>query len=310
MKIYRVLSDVGIYVIVSPSGKIYVGQSKKLRKRLYEHSRLLRRGKHSNSYLQNSYNKYGSEGFFACVIEYVEDTSLLTELETWWINKFNSFERGFNLTPAADSTGVKRSKEVCDKLAKITSERWEDNTFREACWKGRNKYLSDPEVRQRISETTKRVLEENPQLRENHSRVMKEHSSSPEYRERFLNRMKDWRDSKTKEEISEIYRKANRNKTKESVEITKLKTIVTRGKTQSPDTGVMWITSMTRQGVGILTACAKWVELDGKVCTKMYSTQKYGILPAWALAVKLRCEVSKRLIEESRLKLLDFGVKM
>lgn len=310
MKIHKVLSDVGIYILVSPNGKIYVGQSRKLRKRFYEHSRLLRRGKHHNKYLQNSYNKYNGEGFFACVIEYVEDPSKLTETETWWINKFNSFENGFNLTPAADSTGVQRSQEVREKLSEITSKQWEDESFREACYNGRAKYLSDPEVRERMSETIKRVLTERPELRENHSKVMKEISSTPEYKERFLNRMRGWRATKTPEELSDIARKSYLNRGKDADEISKLKAIVTRGKTQSPDTGVMWSRHISRQGKEILSACARWTELDGKVCHKMFSTNKYGLLPAWALAVKFRREVSERLIEESRLKLLDFGIKM
>lgn len=54
----------GIYLIIcSGNSKVYVGSSVNLYKRLLEHARLLRGGKHHCLYLQRSYDKYGSESF-------------------------------------------------------------------------------------------------------------------------------------------------------------------------------------------------------------------------------------------------------
>lgn len=54
----------GLYKIVNEVTKqCYVGQSQRVRKRLSEHFRLLKLGKHTNQHLQNAYNKYGSGAF-------------------------------------------------------------------------------------------------------------------------------------------------------------------------------------------------------------------------------------------------------
>lgn len=55
----------GIYKLVNKATKqCYVGQSQRAQKRIKEHFRLLRWGKHPNSHLQNAYNKYGAENFY------------------------------------------------------------------------------------------------------------------------------------------------------------------------------------------------------------------------------------------------------
>ena len=54
----------GIYRILNTiNNKFYIGSSVNLRKRLYEHRRLLRLGKHENYHLQNAFTKYGEENF-------------------------------------------------------------------------------------------------------------------------------------------------------------------------------------------------------------------------------------------------------
>ena len=66
----------GIYKIVNTAtGACYVGQSQRLKKRIKEHFRLLRRGIHSNPHLQNSYNKHGADKFQAFIEVYCEDTN-------------------------------------------------------------------------------------------------------------------------------------------------------------------------------------------------------------------------------------------
>ena len=54
----------GIYKIVNlAKNECYVGQSQNVKKRIAEHFRLLRHGKHINGKLQNAFNKYGEENF-------------------------------------------------------------------------------------------------------------------------------------------------------------------------------------------------------------------------------------------------------
>ena len=54
----------GLYKIVNMvTQQCYVGQSQNVKKRLSEHFRLLKFGKHTNRHLQNAYNKYGADAF-------------------------------------------------------------------------------------------------------------------------------------------------------------------------------------------------------------------------------------------------------
>jgi len=55
---------IGIYKIRNKvTNKCYVGQSQYVKKRINEHFRLLEKGCHVNTILQNSYNKYGKSSF-------------------------------------------------------------------------------------------------------------------------------------------------------------------------------------------------------------------------------------------------------
>lgn len=54
----------GIYFITHlVSGRVYVGQSNNVRKRITIHRSLLRRGKHQNQRLQRAWDKYGEDAF-------------------------------------------------------------------------------------------------------------------------------------------------------------------------------------------------------------------------------------------------------
>lgn len=58
------INDCGVYRIVHiASGKIYIGSSKYVDKRLLGHRRDLNQGRHCNFYLQRTWNKYGANAF-------------------------------------------------------------------------------------------------------------------------------------------------------------------------------------------------------------------------------------------------------
>ena len=58
----------GIYKLVNTvTGQCYVGPSQRVQKRIKEHFRLLRLGKHPNAHLQHSYAKYGAAAFYGAV---------------------------------------------------------------------------------------------------------------------------------------------------------------------------------------------------------------------------------------------------
>ena len=79
------IDQCGIYKIVnSITGQCYVGQSMRVKKRLKEHFRLLRRNSHSNPHLQNAYNKYGSTAFYGAL-----------EIECFNPDEMDSLEEAF-----------------------------------------------------------------------------------------------------------------------------------------------------------------------------------------------------------------------
>ena len=91
------MSNCGIYYIQNTVTKqIYVGQSKELNVRKRKHLLDLRNNRHYNTYLQNSFNKYGESNFSYGVIEHCE-VSELDELEIAYINFYNLKKHGFNI---------------------------------------------------------------------------------------------------------------------------------------------------------------------------------------------------------------------
>lgn len=110
-----------IYKITSPSGRIYVGQTFDMRKRLnsHRHSMKSKRGKHI--LLINSFNKYGFDEHEFEIIEIIEncDAITLNERESYWIKKLNTFNMdnimGMNMTLGGEGQRGKldeRRKEI------------------------------------------------------------------------------------------------------------------------------------------------------------------------------------------------------
>lgn len=72
------MENCGIYKITNIiNQKCYIGSSKNITKRWYEHKRRLRKGTHHSEYLQRSFNKYGEENFIFTVLELCEPNELL-----------------------------------------------------------------------------------------------------------------------------------------------------------------------------------------------------------------------------------------
>lgn len=79
----------GIYYIQNKITKqLYIGQSKTLILRRNRHFSHLRKNKHHNSHLQNSFNKYGEKNFEYGIIQYCKEEEL-DELEIAYMNLFN-----------------------------------------------------------------------------------------------------------------------------------------------------------------------------------------------------------------------------
>lgn len=92
----------GIYLIINEKNQnIYIGSSIDLCKRWKVHKSLLRRNKHYNKHLQNSWNKHGEGNFSFFVIEFVEDNKTLTDREQHFLDIIRN---EYNICPTAGST--------------------------------------------------------------------------------------------------------------------------------------------------------------------------------------------------------------
>jgi len=107
----------GIYKITSPSGKIYIGQSKDIEKRHYNYKKYLCK---TQTILYNSFLKHGVENHNFEIIEEC-DQSQLNELEAKYIKEYKSFAKdnsnGMNCTIGGlGQKGVKMPKHVLEIL--------------------------------------------------------------------------------------------------------------------------------------------------------------------------------------------------
>jgi group I intron endonuclease len=141
----------GIYIIENIlNKKCYIGSSTNVHKRLSNHKNLLLRKKHHSYKLQGSYNKRGIEDFDFRVIEYVYfpqeyDKKIRIEylecLEEFYIKKYNSYKKGYNVSEIPRIVGNKNTKE---SLAKGVQTRRDNGS-----------YVCSEETRKRRSEGLK-----------------------------------------------------------------------------------------------------------------------------------------------------------
>ena len=105
----------GIYAIVNEvARKVYLGQTRNLRKRILEHQRLLELNRHPNPHLQNAFNKYGRDSFRYDVVVMCDDPDDLDEFETPFLNGTATYDLmpTYNIAkaPTAVMTGRKHSE--------------------------------------------------------------------------------------------------------------------------------------------------------------------------------------------------------
>ena len=117
------MSDIGIYKITNTAnGKVYIGQSTQLSKRLNDHRNALKNNYHSNQHLQNSYNKYG-DVFEIEIIMYCDNEEGLDFLERYYISYYDSMnsQKGYN-----KEDGGSLNKHLSEETKKKMSENHRD----------------------------------------------------------------------------------------------------------------------------------------------------------------------------------------
>jgi group I intron endonuclease len=139
----------GIYFIINTTNNaIYVGSTTlSFRVRWNQHISNLNNDKHHCSHLQNAWNKYGSDAFEWRIVEVIDNPDIVLSREQYWIDyRLFNFPRWqtYNACSIAGSVrGIKHSQERIDKTrAKLKLT------------------LSNPEVRRKISERTKKRFED------------------------------------------------------------------------------------------------------------------------------------------------------
>lgn len=102
------------------NNKRYVGKTtQSIEERFKQHCRDSRKGKYKNRPLYDAMNKYGIENFKIECLEKVEDSSILSEREIYWIHELNSYgSNGYNATEGGDGTILYDYKEIVD-LARL-----------------------------------------------------------------------------------------------------------------------------------------------------------------------------------------------
>lgn len=120
----------GIYgIFCLPTGKVYIGSSLVICRRLRAHCSDLRRGVHENPYLQLAWNKYGEEQFrFHLLEECSVDNCISREL--CWIDVLETMDRkfGYNIAMAGASAMFGR-KHSAKSIAKMKeSHKGQDNS--------------------------------------------------------------------------------------------------------------------------------------------------------------------------------------
>lgn len=198
----------GVYRIQnSVSGKFYIGSSKNIRTRILQHKATLKRGKHQNQHLQNSWTKYGESAFafttvLICAPEQVRfyEQLLLDGL----LPEYNQTTSAFSGIPI----GSVLTEEHKAKVKKASKQLWQLPEYREKVTNAINAAMTTSERQLRSERTTK--LWANPEYRELSVAVRKDHSWNKGYRctpAQVENRKKAARISNMKRNYGEDWKK-------------------------------------------------------------------------------------------------------
>lgn len=198
----------GIYMITcNETRKVYIGSSKNMKARYHIHICDLKRGKHGNPYMINSFKKYGKEAFSFSIIEYCDVESLL-DREYFWINHHNSTDnkKGFNIIcnkkREVKKTEKCNTEEYRKKKSIESKARWSDPEFAkkniDAIRKSHQERFERGETLGCLSEEGKRKSRERcstPEFLQGLSERGKKQLQDPKQREIALQTLKDGRNN-------------------------------------------------------------------------------------------------------------------
>lgn len=142
----------GIYCIENTkSNKKYIGQSVNIEDRWRQHISELNKGIHYNSYLQNAWNKYGSECFDFYILEYCNNDEL-DEKECYYIKKYNTTDRenGYNLQSGGQASN-RHSEESKKKISESNKKAYKSGDLKKIRSESALKQWANPEIKAKIT---------------------------------------------------------------------------------------------------------------------------------------------------------------
>lgn len=99
----------GIYKITcKENNRVYIGRSIDIDNRLKNHKYSLRAGRHTNKKLQDDFNKFGEDAFLFEVEKYTGVPLDTLYYESYYAEKYNVFNDGYNKGKLSKSTSIKR----------------------------------------------------------------------------------------------------------------------------------------------------------------------------------------------------------
>lgn len=147
----------GIYSIKNKiDGKLYIGKAVNIEGRFRTHISSLKKNKHDNDYLQNAWNKYGSESFEFSILEKCDKDSLndreifhISNLKTKRPGGYNLTDGGDGITNPSDSTRKKISESMTGKKRSEESKRKQSESL--MGHPGRRGWKQTSEAKRKIS---------------------------------------------------------------------------------------------------------------------------------------------------------------
>lgn len=143
-----------IYAITNlTNGKCYIGSAVSVFNRFALHKHHLTLGKHHSRYLQNAWNKHGSEKFVFQILLEVENPSDLLLLEQFFLD---TVKPEYNINTVANSRlGLRMSEEAKEKLRQINlGKKYSDETKIRMSLAQKGKTLSE-HTKRKISQNLK-----------------------------------------------------------------------------------------------------------------------------------------------------------
>lgn len=77
----------GLYRIIGPNGKVYIGRAKNFRERTKIHLNSLARNAHTCASMQEDYNAYGASAFSSEILEEIESDAYRIEAEQEYLDR-------------------------------------------------------------------------------------------------------------------------------------------------------------------------------------------------------------------------------